>query len=60
MADPPTHGLSWPFRNPTLDVVIRVMAETGREMNTKFKKTSKGGLAVSMVECGASYFCATD
>lgn len=51
-------GCHGPF--VTLDVVIRVMAETGREMNTKFKKTSKGGLAVSMVECGASYFCATD
>lgn len=35
----------------TLDAVIRARAETGREMNTKFKETSKGGPAVNMVEC---------
>ncbi len=35
----------------TLDAVIRAMNETGREMNAKFKETSTGGLAVSMVEC---------
>lgn len=35
----------------TLDAVIRAMAETGREMNAKFKETSEGGLAVSLVEC---------
>lgn len=35
----------------TLDQVIRAMGETGREMNSKYKETSEGGLAVSMVEC---------
>ncbi len=35
----------------TLDAVIRAMNETGREMSAKFKETSTGGLAVSMVEC---------
>lgn len=35
----------------TLDSVIAAMAETGREMNAKFKETSLGGLAVSMVNC---------
>lgn len=35
----------------SLDAAIRAMDETGREMNAKFKETSQGGLAVSMVEC---------
>lgn len=35
----------------TLDAVIRAMGETGREMNAKYKETSEGGLAVSLVEC---------
>lgn len=30
---------------------IMAMREIGREMNVKFKETSEGGLAVSMVEC---------
>lgn len=35
----------------TLDSAIEAMAETGRDMNEKFKETSLGGLAVSMVNC---------
>ncbi len=35
----------------SLDAVIRAMGETGREMNAKYKETSEGGLAVSLVEC---------
>ena len=35
----------------SLDAAIAAMAETGREMSRKFKETSLGGLAVSMVEC---------
>ncbi|CAK7070667.1 MAG: L-serine dehydratase 2 [Desulfovibrio sp.] len=35
----------------TLDVTIRAMAETGRDMNAKYKETSLGGLAVSLPEC---------
>ena len=35
----------------SLDAAIAAMAETGREMSCKFKETSRGGLAVSMVAC---------
>lgn len=35
----------------SLDKVIRTMRETGRDMLTKYKETSRGGLAVSFVEC---------
>ncbi len=35
----------------TLDACIQAMYETGKDMNVKFKETSLGGLAVSMVEC---------
>ncbi|WP_462325455.1 L-serine ammonia-lyase [Desulfoplanes sp.] len=34
-----------------LDQVIRAMAETGRDMSKKYKETSMGGLALSVVEC---------
>ncbi len=34
-----------------LDKVIRAMAETGRDMSQKYKETSLGGLAVSVIEC---------
>lgn len=42
--DPETQRVS-------LDAAIAAMAETGREMSNKFKETSLGGLAVSMVTC---------
>jgi len=35
----------------TLDTVIATMLQTGRDMRDKYKETSKGGLAVSVVEC---------
>jgi L-serine dehydratase len=35
----------------SLDKVIRTMRDTGRDMHEKYKETSRGGLAVSMVEC---------
>jgi L-serine dehydratase len=35
----------------SLDKVIRTMRETGRDMNAKYKETSRGGLAVNIVEC---------
>ncbi|MDX2176113.1 MAG: L-serine ammonia-lyase [Candidatus Sumerlaeia bacterium] len=35
----------------SLDKVIRTMARTGRDMATKYKETSRGGLAVNVVEC---------
>lgn len=35
----------------TLDACIAAMAEIGRDMNSKFKETSLGGLAMSAVEC---------
>jgi L-serine dehydratase len=35
----------------SLDKVIRTMKDTGRDMHTKYKETSRGGLAVNVVEC---------
>ncbi len=35
----------------SLDDVIRTMRETGEDMMDKYKETSKGGLAVNVVEC---------
>ncbi|QDH24499.1 L-serine ammonia-lyase [Neokomagataea tanensis] len=35
----------------SLDHVIRTMAETGRDMNHRYKETSLGGLAVNVPEC---------
>ncbi|MFO0751413.1 MAG: L-serine ammonia-lyase [Myxococcota bacterium] len=35
----------------SLDKVIRTMRATGRDMNTKYKETSQGGLAVNIPEC---------
>ncbi|WP_288272926.1 L-serine ammonia-lyase [uncultured Bifidobacterium sp.] len=35
----------------TLDQVIRTMKETGEDMMAKYKETSKGGLALNVVEC---------
>ncbi|MBI4569411.1 MAG: L-serine ammonia-lyase [Planctomycetes bacterium] len=35
----------------SLDRVIRVMKRTGEDMQTKYKETALGGLAVSHVEC---------
>lgn len=34
-----------------LDAVIRAMRDTGRDMSSKYKETSLGGLAVSLAEC---------
>jgi L-serine dehydratase len=35
----------------SLDEVIKTMRETGRDMSTKYKETSRGGLAVNVIEC---------
>ncbi len=35
----------------SLDQVIRTMRDTGRDMLSKYKETSEGGLAVNAVEC---------
>ena len=35
----------------SLDKVIKTMWETGADMKTKYKETSRGGLAVNIVEC---------
>ena len=35
----------------SLDCAIRTMRETGRDMQSKYKETSLGGLAVNVVEC---------
>ena len=34
-----------------LDKVIRTMRDTGRDMQDKYKETSRGGLAVNVIEC---------
>jgi len=31
--------------------VIKTMRETGADMKTKYKETSRGGLAVNLIEC---------
>ena len=35
----------------TLDEVIKTMRDTGRDMQDKYKETSRGGLAVNVIEC---------
>lgn len=35
----------------SLDKVIATMRQTGADMSTKYKETSRGGLAVNVVEC---------
>ncbi len=35
----------------SLDKVIRTMRETGKDMLEKYKETSRGGLAVNIIEC---------
>ncbi len=35
----------------SLDKVIRVMRDTGADMQEKYKETSRGGLAVNVIEC---------
>ena len=35
----------------SLDKVIKTMRETGKDMMTKYKETSRGGLAVNIIEC---------
>ncbi len=35
----------------SLDKVIETMRQTGKDMQAKYKETSKGGLAVNVVEC---------
>ena len=35
----------------SLDAVIETMRQTGADMKTKYKETSRGGLAVNIVEC---------
>jgi len=35
----------------SLDQVIETMRQTGLDMRSKYKETSRGGLAVNVVEC---------
>jgi len=35
----------------SLDKVIQTMRDTGRDMSDKYKETSRGGLAVNIIEC---------
>jgi len=35
----------------SLDKVIKTRRDTGADMKTKYKETSRGGLAVNLIEC---------
>jgi L-serine dehydratase len=35
----------------SLDAVVETMRQTGADMSDKYKETSRGGLAVNVVEC---------
>jgi L-serine dehydratase len=35
----------------SLDKVIKTMRDTGADMKDKYKETSRGGLAVNVIEC---------
>jgi L-serine dehydratase len=35
----------------SLDHVIRTMRQTGLDMQSKYKETSEGGLAINITEC---------
>ncbi len=35
----------------SLDKVIKTMRDTGKDMKSKYKETSRGGLAVNVIEC---------
>lgn len=35
----------------SLDRAIKTLPDTGRDMKTKYKETSLGGLAVNVIEC---------
>ncbi|WP_319780899.1 L-serine ammonia-lyase [Maridesulfovibrio sp.] len=39
------------FHKVSFDEVVKAMAETGKDMNSKYKETSLGGLAVSVPNC---------
>ena len=40
-----------PDRRVDFDTTVNAMALTAKEMNSKYKETSEGGLAVSVVLC---------
>jgi L-serine dehydratase len=35
----------------SLDMAIKTMRDTGADMKAKYKETSRGGLAVNVIEC---------
>jgi L-serine dehydratase len=37
--------------NESMDTAIKTMRDTGADMKDKYKETSKGGLALNVVEC---------
>ena len=52
----PLRLVSWPLRRTSeprvcLDKVIETMYETGKDMNAKYRETSRGGLAMKIVAC---------
>ena len=42
---------TWLTTLVALDKVIKTMRETGADMKVKYKETSRGGLAVNVIEC---------
>jgi len=42
---------TWGKSMVSLDQVIRTMRQTGLDMQSKYKETSKGGLAINITEC---------
>lgn len=48
----PRHALHRTRRHyVSLDKVIKTLREIGADMKTKYKETSRGGLAVNAIEC---------
>ena len=39
------------FSNPAIAELMNAMRETGADMKIKYKETSRGGLAVNVIEC---------
>lgn len=60
ISSPSSHTERPIYRTPTsntaphlvpLDQITRTMKETSKDMQDKYKETSRGGLAVNLIEC---------
>jgi L-serine dehydratase len=45
-----TNEIGWRHR-VDLDTTIKTLADTGKDMSTKYKETSEAGLAANLVLC---------